>query len=326
MENLSQWDMLQAMNAVRAEKNEGMTIRVVSRFPPLNSLKGMTFLGSFSWTSKATGEKWVHKSYAYDLGAGVVTPSDIARDYISVKWGNTRLRCNSKQWLEVVQKKKSQPLYALPCSLTKAYYIDLKSAYWQLLQLGGWDVDYMPERYLSPRSNVYNFPFPEIKLARNCLVSMGLPSGVNVWIPHIGFSRKKATKASVNLILWGFVQDCLHGLASDMVKKAGAVYVNTDGYIVPDERMSDAEAVMQSWGLGFEIKFDGRAEVRGAGDYDIGGHKSNRIRTIPRPFSYIKPRGLEWLRGKVKYWSKRINMKLKNVSLPIVPEVDMDLW
>lgn len=326
MESLSQWDMLQKMKAIRLEKNEGMTIKVVSRFPPLESLKGMTFIGSFAWTSKATGEKWIHEKHAYDFGYGLVTPSDIARDYLDVKLEGKRLRCNSIQWREVVNKKRSAPLFAEPCSLTKAYYIDLKSAYWQLLQIGGYDVDYSPKRFFSPRSDVYDFPFPEIKLARNCLVSMGLPSEINIWLPSYGFSRKKAGKATVNLVLWGMVQDVLHGVSSDLLQCAGAKYVNTDGYIIPSDRLSEANAVLDSWGLFSVIKHEGAATIRGAGDYDIGGRTSNRLRTVPRAFSHIKPVAVDWLRGKIKFWSKRLRLDMKNVSLPVVAETDTDSW
>lgn len=326
MENLSQWDMLQRMNAIRREKNEGMTIEVVSRFPPLESLTGLTYLGSFSWTSKAMGMKWIHEKHAYDFGAGLLTPSDIARDYLAAKFGDKRLRCNSRQWKEVVKQKRSAPLFAEPCTLTKAYYIDLKSAYWQLLQIGGFDVDYSPKRFFSPRSDVYDFPFPEVKLARNCLVSMGLPSGVNVWLPNYGFSRKAASKVNVNLILWGMVQDVLHGVASDLLRSAGCVYVNTDGYIVPSDRLSEANAILDSWGLFSVIKHEGRAEVRGAGDYDIAGHQSKRVRTVPRPFSHIKPVAIDWLRGKVKFWSKRLRLDMKNVRLPEPPEPEGGIW
>ncbi len=309
----SQGETLAAMNALRIEKNAGMTIHIVDRFPALADLQGMTYLGSFAWTCKATNERWVKRQHAYDLGAGIVTPSDIARDYIEVKFGGKRLRCNSKQWAEVVKKRKHQPLYALPCTLPNAYYLDLKSAYWQLLMIGGFDVDYMPKRYLSPRSDVYDFPTPEIKLARNCLVSMGLPSGVNVWIPSYGFAQRKSTKTNVNLVLWGFVQDVLHGFAYDMLTRAGSVYINTDGYIIPDGCMKAADEVIADWGLTVTIRHQGQAVIRGAGDYDIGESIGKRQRTIPRRFSYIQPREVDWLRHKIKYLSKRINLDMKNV-------------
>lgn len=305
------------MNELRAEKSEGLKIHLVSKFPPLESLTALTFLGSFSWTSQASGEKWIKTKYAHDLGAGWVTPADIARDYLAVKFQGKRQRCNKIQWAEVVKLRKHQPLFAEPCSLTSAYYLDLKSAYWQLLMLGGWDVEYSPKRFLSPRSDVYDFPVPQIKLARNSLVSMGLPSGANVWIPSVGFAQKKPYKPTVNLILWGFVQDVLHGLASDMVQKAGAVYVNTDGYIIPANKLAEAIQVADNWGLLVTIRDEGRAEVRGAGDYDIGGRTSRRVRTVPRAFSYIHPREIDWLRHKVKFFSKRIDHDMKNTTVSL---------
>lgn len=298
------------MNELRLKKSEGQILYLVDRFPPLDELKAMTFLGSFSWTSQATKERWLLKRHAYNLGAGWISPSDIARDYIEAKYGKNQLRCNSRQWREVVRKRKHQPLFAIPCTLENGYYLDLKSAYWQILMIGGWDVDYMPGRYLSPRSDVSDFPASKIKLARNCLVSMGLPSGVNTWIPDEGFQRKSSKKASANLVLWGFVQDVLHGFASDMVNQCGAIYVNTDGYIVPADRMPDAENVSREWGLTVTLKHSGLTTVRGAGDYSIGERESARIRTMPKPFEYLRPRAIDWLRAKIKHWSYRINWNL----------------
>jgi len=296
------------MNEHRRKLLEGMTVHLVDKFPPLESLQAMTFLGGFSWTSQATHEKWILKSNVWDFGGGSVTPSDIARDYLAVKFGGKPQRCNTKQWQEVVNIRKHQPIYAEPSWLPMAYYLDMKSAYWQLLMLGGWDVEYSPKRFLSPRSDVYDFPVPSLKLARNCLVSMGLPSGVNVWVPNHGFDRKKIWKPTANLILWRFVQDVLHGVASDMVEKAHAVYVNTDGYIVPDAFMHQAAEVFDSWGLHATIREQGEAVVRGAGDYDIGGHRSRLIRSVPKAHHYIVPTEKEWLRKKVKFFSDRIKL------------------
>lgn len=303
------------MNAIRREKLEDMTVYIVDNFPPLESLTAMTYLGSFAWTSNASKQKWIKRKFAHNIGAGWVTPADIARDYLAVKFGGKHQRCNSRQWREVVNIKKHQPLYAEPCSLTKAYYIDMKSAYWQLLMLGGWDVEYSPKRFLSPRSDVYDFPCPEIKLARNSLVSMGLPSGANIWIPQKGFEQKKPYKPTVNLILWRFVQDCLHGVAFDMVGKAGAVYANTDGYIIPSDRLKDADRVSEDWGLSFTIRDEGKATVRSAGDYDIGGRMSRRLKTVPRRHEYIVPVEIDWLRKRVKQFSYRIDLDLKHTDI-----------
>lgn len=313
--SLTKSEMLTAMNEVRRGKLEGMQVHLVEKFPPLESLQGMTFLGSFAWTSITTGEKWINRHHAYNFGGGWCTPSDIAKDYLAVKFPGVRLRCNKRTWEEVVKVRKHQPLFAEPCTLTNAYYLDLRSAYWQLLMLGGWDVEYSPGRFISPRSDVYDFPTPEIKLARNCLVSLGLPSGANVWLPGVGFQQKRPHRANVNLVLWGFVQDCLHGFAADMVERAGAVYVNTDGYIIPAERLQEADRLAEEWGLKVSIKESGKATVRGAGDYDIGGHKSRRLRTVPKAFKYLEPRNMEWLRKKVKYFSHRIDLEMKHEPL-----------
>lgn len=309
--------MLQAMNAHRTEKNEGWKVMLVRDFPPLASLDAITYLGSFAWSQPHTKTKWIKQRFAYDIGSGWVTPSEIARDYIAVKFGNIRLRCNKKQWAELVAKKVHQPIFAEPCQIEQGYYLDMVSAYWQILQVGGYDVDYMPSRFLSPRSHVHDFPVPEIKLSRNCLVSMGLPGGVNVWQPNYGLTTSAKTRKTINLILWSFVQDVLHGFGCDMVQRAGACYVNTDGYIIPHERAGDAAAVADEWGLTLAVKHEGRITVRGAGDYDIGDRMSGRMRTAPRRFSYLMPRAKDWLRKRVKHFSSRIDLSLRNVSLSV---------
>jgi hypothetical protein len=211
----------------------------------------------------------------------------------------------------LVQNRKTQPLYAIPCELEYGYYLDLQSAYWQILQLGGWDVDYLPNGFLAVRSSVHDFPFPQNKLARNSLVSMGLPSTSTIWKPDKGLIRRGNSNATVNLVLWGFVQDVLHTFAHDMIEYAGAIYVNTDGYIIPHDKLETAMQIADGWGLVLRMKESGRAVVRGVGDYDIGSHQSKRPRKYPRKHEYIKPLRFSWLRDRVKHFSHRINLDVQ---------------
>lgn len=76
---------------------------------------------------------------------------------------------------------------------------------------------------------------------------------------------KKPSKF-VNLILWTLVQDVLNGVAADMVD-VGAVYVNTDGYILPDDRLAAGFDVLNDWGLTGTIKNYGEAHVVSIGTY-----------------------------------------------------------
>lgn len=288
----------------RKKRREGWNYILVDEFPPLHTLEALTFLGNWSWTTPATRQRLILKKVAIEYGAGYCTPSDLARDYLECKFPAWKGRCNTKQWHALVKAKKHQPLYALPC-WGDGHYLDLKSAYWQILQVGGWDIDYSPNRFIGINSAIWDFPFPEYKLARNCLVSMGLVGKLNTYDPKKGIQWKHKN-VKVNLILWGFVQDVLHGIASDMLS-IGARYINTDGYIVQTDSLDAAFEVSKLWGVNLVVKDSGWFNVRGVADYDIGFHKSKR-RSKAKEYRYLKPTQGTWLREQFKALSHRIIM------------------
>jgi hypothetical protein len=191
------------------------------------------------------------------------------------------------------------PLYCQPCENFEGVYIDVKSAYWQIVKTLGWDIDYCPNRYIGKNSTMDDFPFPENKLARNCMVSCGLPGSINIWTGERLIVQKKKNKF-VNLVLWQAVQDVLHGAASDAVA-AGAVYVYTDGYIVDRNKASAVYDALSSWGLEASEKYQGLCTVRNCGDYDIPGHQSKRKLTArTEAFSNLRPTNTTWFRERYR--------------------------
>lgn len=300
-------NMLNRMNAYRRDKLENWEIVLVDKFPKLQELEALTYLGSFAWTQPHTQLKFVKKRFAHNIGGGIVTPSDIARDYLAIKFDGKRMKCNSTQYQQFVRERIHQPLYAEPVFGMDAYYLDLKSAYWQILMCAGWDVDYSRDKFLSVRSHVFDFPVPLIKLARNSLVSMGLPSQGTIWHPENGLQRLKGGSSTINLVLYGFVMDVLHAFAHEMIERAGAVYVNTDGYIVPKYMAYEAFEIADEWNMTLVIKHDGVATVRGAGDYDIHKKRSSRPRVTAREFKYINPPNIKFLKSRWNFFSERIN-------------------
>lgn len=299
-------DILSKMIEYRKNKSEDYTIMPVKRFPLLPELQDITWIGSWTWTQTGAKNRWMQASIISDYGAGFVSPSDIARDYLSMKYPK-RNRINKYQYAMVSSDFKSQPIYANPCTIEHGVYLDLKSAYWQIIQAVGWDVDYMPHMFLAVRSDNRDFPTPENKLARNSLVSAGLPSNPRVYFPEQKkFKVLKTGNKYINLVLWNCVQDVLHGFAHDMLLEANAQYINTDGYIIDYDNISKALQVASAWGLTLSVKAEGEAVIRGAGDYDIGQHKSKRPRKIPRAHCYLMPRAKDWLRPRIKKFSTRI--------------------
>ena len=303
--------MYEALDGRQRERFEGWKVHLMDRFFPLTSLYYPAVIGTFSWTSSAIKRKWIMKSQAVPNAGTWVTPGDIARDYIAIKYANRRIRCTTDQYIHCIKDKRNTPVYCAPCNLEQAYYVDIKSAYWTICQAVGWDVNYNPGRYLAVGASMSDFPFPDNKMARNCLVSIGLPGGFRFWTgKELTFTRKP--NRFVNLILWRLVCDVLNNVAAECIE-AGAVYAYTDGFIVSSENLSTVFEVLESWSLPFSIKREGRAIVRAPADYEIDGFKTNvlpRKKTIAMNKTYREHSS--WLKLRINHFgSSRIQVDKK---------------
>lgn len=49
--------------------------------------------------------------------------------------------------------------------------------------------------------------------------------------------------------------DVLNGVAAEMKDRAGAFYVNVDGYIVSADRLDVARAIFQEWGIEWRYQY-----------------------------------------------------------------------
>lgn len=295
--------MLIDMNERRRELNDDMDINIIKNWFPLTELNYSTIIGGFAWTSVVAKKKWILQSKAENFGAGWVSPSDVARDYLNTKYGKKRRRVTTAQYQATCTEKRSQPLLAIPGYMPDAVYIDLKSAYWSILKVVGWDVDYHPGRFMAVKSSVKDFPFPDFKLARNCLVSMGLPSPMRVWTGEKLTFVKKYNPLQ-NLVLWSCVQDVLHGIASEI--EPYARYINTDGYIVEKKNAATVQQIIGSWGLDSDVRFSGEAHIYAAGQYNIGSKTWIEPRSrFLKEFRKIDTVPLAWLKKRFSNFSTR---------------------
>jgi hypothetical protein len=69
--------------------------------------------------------------------------------------------------------------------------------------------------------------------------------------------------------LWAIIVLALQALAGFAVLECGAVYVATDGYIVPLSSVARLLAEIAGWGLSATVD-EGEAQVRGMGSYQVG--------------------------------------------------------
>jgi hypothetical protein len=177
-------------------KQNRPNVEVVERFPSLAGIAQEVWLGSFSWMARALKTQWVLSPYAYNWGWGITTPTGAARSYLTLKYPNRRVRMTRDQYAKCVNSVGQAPLYCVPTANFDGLYVDIKSAYWQIVSTVGWDVNYNPSKFLCVQSDNSDFPFKDHKMARNCLVSIGLSGMTTV----MGFTNRSLKQLSVRII------------------------------------------------------------------------------------------------------------------------------
>lgn len=291
--------MLQALYDKVEEQGAKAPTIAVDYFPSVYELEEDTILGSFAWTGLHTKARRVQFSTAIRLGDYWTTPAEISRHYLAIKFKGRRLRANGKQWLEF-QSHRSHPLYAEPCFMPDAVYIDLHAAYWTLVQILGFNVEYHPNRYIGKGDSMEDFPFYGHKLARNCLVSSGIASNARIWsISRASIYEQAFGRGLVNRGLWCCIHDCLNALALDIIQATDCAYVHTDGYIVSREMVPRALEIIAQWGLVGRIKKEGAIRIYGPGMYTLGNAPRSRIWNFETFVKLSCHVDRNWMRDKV---------------------------
>lgn len=284
------------------EKHEKQNIEVVDTFPLLNVVSTNVMLGSFSWYWMEEKKKAILRPYVYQFGNVLTTPAEIARTYLQLKYKRQRA---TKEQVSFFKGQHNAPLYAQPHKFENACYIDIRSAYWQILQIVGWDADYNPMRWLGKGEPMDDFAYADVKLARNCLVTAGLPTEASFWKGSSqAFERMHTFNSTANLGIWALTMDILHGVGWDAIA-AGAVYAHTDGYICDVARSDAIISAIREWGLETRIKKTGTAEVYGVGAYKFGDKQTNTPKQNHAYDNLILAPQQSWLRRKVKFFAER---------------------
>lgn len=300
--------IVEQMERLAAKRNKG-TDTIVSQqieWPEVMSLDDIVYLGAFSWFARNTRRRWIDADISINyLTFYPQTPGEVARDYLKIRYGQAQ-RIHRSQ-VDAVTEHVTPPLVAYPAYLDEAVYVDLKSAYWQIINAIGWDVDYAPGRWLGAGGQPEDFPLPGHKLARNMLVSSALPAARTIWA-YDRFRLDRSYNPLINLQLWAATMHVLHGIAYDMLG-VGAVYVHTDGYILPANKLHRAFGVASRWQVNLDVKYGpAPAIIYGAGRYTIGAHicpEGQRSRTMHH---YVIEQDVEWLRQRYAAIAKARNV------------------
>lgn len=264
--------------------------------PPPEWMDEATILGTFSMVGMQTRRRLLLKDTSMNVLGLLESPSAVARDYLTVTYKRGPA-IKHEQTEALKQTKTPMPLFIKPTEFKNGYYVDIAAAYWNIMLKIGWNVDYWPGRWIAPGRAPDDFPYPEHKIARNCLVSSGIVSTVPVWTPKTGMIQLHTGNPLANMQLYGLINDVLNCIAADAVD-AGAVYVATDGYIAPDEE-SMRKIIMRvaDWGLVARIKYQGSGYVNAPGSYKVGLDRTRVLQPRPIPVNNIYKRPYhKWLR------------------------------
>lgn len=253
------------------ERADKFTPVYLQNQPDVMTLGEIALLGSHSYCLSSSKKRIIWNTVALSDDTKE-TPSAVARDYLTIEYKQgPRI---SKGQSTVTSLIPPMPNVAKPQSFEHGVYIDIKSCYWSIMGIIGWNVDYFPGRWLSPGRPPENFPFPNHKVARNCLISTGRLGVVSRYIPNGKFDEIKIGNRLANTQLTRLISDVLNSIASQAVD-AGAVYCNTDGFIAPDLKIAGKIIeIITDWGLVATVKGEGKGGVRSAGAYRTGSYKS----------------------------------------------------
>lgn len=301
-------NMIASLSEMSRERQDRYPTEIRRELPDPYGFQEIIYLGSYSYFFPQSKRRMVVAHGLIRLGDKIrETPPAVARDYLeSVYHHGPRVR--HEQIQKIRAGLSALPNMAKPCRFDHGFYIDIKSAFWSLMQIVGWNPDYYPEKWLCPGRPPADFPFPDHKIARNCLVSAGLISEVPIYRPPDGGSGETQRIGSkiLNYSLYRLISDVLNTIAGQ-AESLGAVYANTDGYIAPDPIIGARIAqLIFDWGLTPRIQAEGPGGVRGSGAYKVGGNTSTpfKVRRDDRGLRKIHPRrASRWLQERIAFYS-----------------------
>ena len=140
-------------------------------FPKLADLNEPVIIGTYSLILLKTKRRYVDASHALKItqyGSDLETATCLSRDYLKELYRSPRIKHDQAELI----KGQFMPLFVKPTVFDFGYYIDIKSAWWSIMSMCGWSVDYWPGKWIFPGRPPKDFPFPLEKLARSALVSV----------------------------------------------------------------------------------------------------------------------------------------------------------
>lgn len=299
--------ILNSLIGISQERRARYQTTIKRELPDPYGFNEIIYLGSYSFFFPQSSKRILTSRNLIPLEPGLMeTPPSIARAYLETVYKHGP-RVRHDQIMKIKSDILPMPNMARPCKFDHGFYIDIKSAFWSIMNIIGWNPDYNPGVWLAPGRAPFDFPFPEHKVARNCLVSAGLITEIPVYLPPGKSGGVKSIGSKLlNYSLYRLIGDVLNTIAAQ-AESLGAVYANCDGYIAPNPAAAvKITQLIFDWGLTPRVKAEGEGGVRGAGAYKVGAFDSMpwATRKRPREVRAIHPRKYsKWLRDRMSYFA-----------------------
>ena len=293
-------DWPEVMREKAIERQAKYEYRICHKFPNKLIPEGeAVIMGTMSQTWMSAKVRYMKSSYCTDIGNGLQTFGEIARDYLVAKFN--RATPDPKYKRADHDPFKAMPAFAKPGKYRDSVYVDVSGAYWSVLSIVGWSAAYIPGVMLGRGGSVSDFPLAETKLARNILVSASLPSKLYIQTSH-GPTIKKAYNQLLNGHLWRLVSDYLHTIATFAHDECAASYFMTDGAIMPERYVSKYQEFCNSIGAILHYQSGvGTCHVKAVGCYKCPQHVTkNFARYDPRPRFALRA-----VDDKIVYWLRK---------------------
>jgi hypothetical protein len=310
-------DFMQYAYEKSVEHNEKYHPVIFKTIPELESIEETCTFGVFSRTLIASKRHYSSIAASVDINGATCTITQLSRLYLDY-YHPRRLRAFGALTRKLWELRQNPPLYVNRTIIPQGTYVDIKSTYYSLLTLVGWNADYYPSRWLIQGRLPLDYPLKDDKIARAYLVTGSLKSVVGIWNGKKAFYRK-THNPHINYALWGLVTDILHCIAQYAVSQCEAVYVHTDGYIVPEHRTEQLINHIATWGLTAGVKHQGETMVCGFSNFICGeritkGFDPTRVHDKVDGIDWDIDR--EWLRTAVYNATRSDNgMKLYSKSV-----------
>lgn len=266
-----------------AKRRDKYATEIVPVLPEPRELAQPTYVGVNSMTTQTKPlRRFLRSGRLVSVLDVPETPTAVARDYLSAVYGKVKLRARHAQIVEFENRIAPIPCLAVPTRFDYGHYIDLTACYWSVMLIAGWNVDYYPGKWLASGRPPYDFPFPDIKPARNALVSVAQSRDVPFYDPVLLHTIEKSIgNRFLNRGLYCLISNILHCLAC-RARELGAIYVFMDGYIFASDGAASEMAVsILDWGLHYSLKYQGPGQVLGVGSYEIRGPKGHTTKRNP---------------------------------------------